>query len=149
MPAWQKFPSPLRSGYGVRRTDTSPIFLGEAVKSWAVAHHCTGRREHVVSTTPQPRPATVTLLLYWQQPNRSSPSLSGASHLQLQHPALFTCPFLLGLPDILVHQPGSHQLQIKHRHLECVSRRPLFLNKFWGSLCCKLVFSFPGCQKCS
>lgn len=46
----------------------------------------------------------------WQPPNKSSPSPTGASHLQLQHPALFTCPFLLGLPEVLMHQPGSYQL---------------------------------------
>lgn len=148
MPSWQKFPSPLRSGYGVRRIDTSPIFLGEAVESWAVAYHTTvGEKmciNHTLSQTYHSHSPTQT----WQQPNKSSPPPTGASHLQLQHPALFICPFLLGLPEVLMHQLGSHQLQIKHRHLECISRRPLFLNHFWGLLCCKLVFSFSGSQKC-
>lgn len=47
----------------------------------------------------------------WQQPNRRSPSLTGASHLQLQHPALFTCPFLLGLPGVLMLTSASNQAQ--------------------------------------
>lgn len=77
----------------MRRTDTSPIFLGEAVKSWAVAHHCTGRREHVVSTTPQPRPATVTLLL-----KPGSSQIEAAHHSLVPH--TFSCSTLPSLPAL-------------------------------------------------
>ena len=151
----------MRSGYAVRRTYTSLMSLGEAVRSWAVAHHGTGRKEDVMPTTPCPRAATITSLLKpakpatLQQLKRGSPSPAGASHsahLPPQHPALFSLPFpprSAQSPGAPTCQPGSHQLQTQHKHLECVSRRPLFLYKFWGLLCCDPVFSFPGLQKCS
>lgn len=47
----------------------------------------------------------------WQQPNKRSPPPTGASHLLLQHPALFTCPFLLGLPEVLMLASALNQAQ--------------------------------------
>lgn len=90
--------------------------LWENVPSWAVAHHSAGSREDVVPTTPCPRAATITPLLKpvkpvtLQQLKRGSPSPRWclAWHVpSATAPCPLPCPFLLGLPEVLLHLPAS------------------------------------------